>query len=88
MLVICLIVLVISLSGAGLRAITLVPDVLGTLAIITLDNRCEKDLQKASMLDGLERSRLLKNVSIKLGNVKQDSPSGRIGFAAPSKDED
>ncbi|KAJ4248064.1 hypothetical protein NW762_012834 [Fusarium torreyae] len=87
MLVICLIILVISLSGAGLRAITLVPDVLGTLSIITLDNRCDKDLQKASMLDGLERSRLLKNVSIKLGNVKQDSAPGRIGFAAPVNDE-
>ncbi|KYG13767.1 hypothetical protein FVEG_14008 [Fusarium verticillioides 7600] len=87
MIVICIIVLVISLSGAGFRAVTLVPDVLGTLSIITLDNRCEKDLQKASMLDGLERSRLLKNVSIKLGNAKQDSPCGRIGFAAPANDE-
>ncbi|VTT82059.1 unnamed protein product [Fusarium fujikuroi] len=88
MLIICLIVFVISLSGAILRAITLVPDALGTLSIITLDNRCEKDLQKASMLDGLERSRLLKNVTIKLGNVRQDSPSGRVGFTAPANNED
>jgi hypothetical protein len=87
-LVISIIILVISLSGAILRAITMVPDVLGTLSMITLDNHCDKELQKASMLNGLERSRLLKKVGIKLGNVKQNSPSGRIGFSAPARDED
>jgi hypothetical protein len=87
-LVISIIILVISLSGAILRAITMVPDVLGTLSMITLDNHCDKELLKASMLNGLERSRLLKKVSIKLGNVKQNSPSGRIGFSAPARDED
>ncbi|KAL5590236.1 hypothetical protein FOBRF1_013793 [Fusarium oxysporum] len=88
MLAISIIVLVISLSGAFLRAITLVPDVLGTLSMITLDNQCDKELRKASMLDGLERSRLLKKVSIKLGNVEQNGLLGRIGFSAPAYNEE
>ncbi|KAF4951607.1 hypothetical protein FGADI_7382 [Fusarium gaditjirri] len=70
MLVISIIVLVISFCGAFLRAITLVPDVLGTLSMITLDNQCDKELRKASMLDGLERSRLLKKAHMMLVAAK------------------
>lgn len=88
MLVASIILLLASVMGAVLRALTLVPDVLGTLSIVTLDNRVERPLQKASMLDGLDRSRLLKNVKIKLGNVEAGAPSGRIAFAAPAGHND
>ncbi|KAF4451251.1 hypothetical protein F53441_5753 [Fusarium austroafricanum] len=88
LLFICVVVIVpASVSGIVLRAMTLAPDVLGTLSIVTLDNRCGKQLQKAYILDGLERSRLLKQVSIKLGNVERNGSSGRIAFAAPVCEE-
>ncbi|EMT74351.1 hypothetical protein FOC4_g10002462 [Fusarium odoratissimum] len=76
------------IQPSAITAITLVPDVLGTLSMITLDNQCDKELRKASMLDGLERSRLLKKVSIKLGNVEQNGLLGRIGFSAPAYNEE
>ncbi|GAW14092.1 hypothetical protein ANO14919_034860 [Xylariales sp. No.14919] len=81
--IISTIVLMVAAAGAILRRLTVVPDVLGTLSVTTLDNRCERLAKSGSMLGGLERARYLKAVSIKLGDVEPSLPVGRIALAAP-----
>ncbi|XXG97391.1 hypothetical protein Hte_003692 [Hypoxylon texense] len=80
------IVLLAAVASAILRHFTLIPDVLGTLSIATLDNRCENLAKGGSMLDGLERARLLKQVGIRLGDVEPSLPAGRLALAAPLQD--
>ncbi|KAI0972778.1 hypothetical protein F4678DRAFT_52068 [Xylaria arbuscula] len=84
--IISVIVLVTAAVGAVLRRLTLVPDVLGTLSVGTLDNRCERLPTKGTMLSGLERARYMKGIGIRLGDVEPSQPVGRIALVAPLQD--
>ncbi|KAI1304465.1 hypothetical protein F5Y03DRAFT_170339 [Xylaria venustula] len=84
--IISVIVLATAAVGAVLRRLTLVPDVLGTLSVATLDNRCERLPTKGTMLSGLERARYMKGVGIRLGDVEPSQPVGRIALVAPLQD--
>ena len=60
------------------------PDVLGSLSLTTLDNRCSDLAQGGSTLDGMERTRLLKHVRIQLGDINPTGVYGRIALSGQS----
>ena len=68
-----------------LRLITLVPDVLGTLSIAMLDNRCQSVIGN-TMWSSNERVVKMKGVQVQLGDVEPNGDIGRIGLAVPVED--
>ncbi|KAE8139910.1 hypothetical protein BDV38DRAFT_269678 [Aspergillus pseudotamarii] len=56
---------------------TIVPDILGAVSSMTRDSTREPFPHGGSTLDGLDRARLLKEVSVRLGEVRDDSSSTR-----------
>lgn len=72
----------VALTAAILRLITLVPDVLGTLSLAMLDNRCQ-ELAGNSAWTGSERAIKMRAVKVRLGDVHPEGEVGRIALAAP-----
>ena len=76
----------IAAVAAILRLITLVPDVLGTLSLAMLDNRCRTVMGNTAWTND-ERVVTLKGIRVQLGDVQPDADVGRIGLAAPVEEE-
>lgn len=74
-------VMAIAIIGVIVRSQTLVPDILGALSMATLDNQCSDIVKGGSTLDGMERTRLLKHVKIRLGDVNPTGVYGRIALS-------
>ena len=74
------VVVATAIAAAVVRSKTLVPDVLGTVALAILDNRCGTAAQGASGLDGLDKARGMKMVRLRLGDVQPERPVGKIGL--------
>ena len=74
----------IAAVAAVLRLITLVPDVLGTLSLAMLDNRCQTIMGNTAWTSN-ERVLKMKGIKVQLGDVRPDSNVGRIGLAAPTE---
>ena len=74
----------IAVIAAVLRLITLVPDVLGTLSLALLDNRCQTVVGNTAWT-GDERAVNMKSVQVQLGDVEPDCDVGRIGLAVPNE---
>lgn len=74
---------VAAVAGAAARLATLVPDVLGTLSLAMLDNRCGDIAVGGSTLDGATKAALLKNVRVRLGDVRPQEEVGLIALAGP-----
>ncbi|KAJ3546305.1 hypothetical protein NM208_g2074 [Fusarium decemcellulare] len=72
----------IAIAAFVLRLRVLVPDVLGSLALGMLDNRCEK-VMGSSVLHGEDKMTKMKDVRIMLGDVEPHAEIGRIALAAP-----
>ncbi|RFU25800.1 hypothetical protein B7463_g10535, partial [Scytalidium lignicola] len=68
--------------AAVLRFITLVPDILGTLSLGMLANKCQQ-LEGNSSWSGVQRAVTLKNVKMRLGDINPGQEVGRIALAAP-----
>ncbi|KAK8007425.1 hypothetical protein PG989_001415 [Apiospora arundinis] len=86
LLVASLILLAATVMGAIFKGLSLGPDIFGSLSLATLDNQCNDIASGGSALDGIERARLLKRVSIKLGDVEPSSTVGRIALVAELND--
>lgn len=74
--------------AAGLVSVVLkilvpIPDVLGSISVVTMDNKCNNVASGGSTLDSMERARLLKDVEIKLGDVEPAAADGCIALVAP-----
>ena len=65
-----------------LRLVILVPDLLGTLSLAILDNRCQFVIGNIAWTSN-ERILRMKGVKVQLGDIQPDSDVGRIGLAAP-----
>lgn len=70
------------LASIVIRYRTSVPDILGTLSLATLDNRCGDVAVGGTSLDGMDRARLLKHVRVRLGDIDPAGPHGRIALSA------
>lgn len=71
-----------ALTSVIVRSRVLVPDILGSLTLATLDNRCGGIATGGSTLDGIERARLLKHVSVRIGDVNPGARHGRLALSA------
>jgi hypothetical protein len=67
---------------AILRHITLVPDVLGTLSLGMLNNQTHT-LVGNSAWNGWERAGKMRNVKVRLGDIRPGSDIGQIGLGGP-----
>jgi hypothetical protein len=63
-----------------------VPDILGSLTLVTLDNRCGDIAMGGSTLDGIERARLLKHLSAHMVDVNPSAVHGRLALLGASND--
>ncbi|KAI0486371.1 hypothetical protein F4859DRAFT_528139 [Xylaria cf. heliscus] len=79
-------VLAAALASVVIRRRVLVPDVLGSLTLVTLDNRCEDVAIGGSTLDGIERARLLKHVPVRMADVNPGGVHGRLALSGLGND--
>ncbi|KAI0452723.1 hypothetical protein F5B21DRAFT_321457 [Xylaria acuta] len=79
-------VLAAALASVVVRRRVLVPDILGSLTLVTLDNRCEDIAIGGSTLDGIERARLLKHVPVRMVDVNPGGVHGRLALSGPGND--
>ncbi|KAI0442512.1 hypothetical protein F4803DRAFT_551098 [Xylaria telfairii] len=79
-------VLAAALASVVVRRRVLVPDVLGSLTLVTLDNRCEHIAMGGSTLDGIERARLLKHVPVRMVDVNPSGVHGRLALSGSRND--
>lgn len=75
-------ILTIGVASLVLKWKTLGPEMFGFVTSMTYENRYVRLPDGGSMLNGMERARLLKDVEFCVGDVKGDSDVGHIAFAA------
>ncbi|KAI9794778.1 MAG: hypothetical protein M1816_002906 [Peltula sp. TS41687] len=75
-----------ALGGLVLKYLTLAPDILGYVSSYTRDNPHAAVFPGGSHLDGPERARKLKNVVVRLADVRGDADVGHIAFAVKDVD--
>ncbi|UPL00858.1 hypothetical protein LCI18_011792 [Fusarium solani-melongenae] len=75
----------VSMAAMVVRFRILVPEVLGSLALGMLDNRCE-DIKQSSFMSGDDKMAKMKEVKVMLGDVEPHAEIGRIALAAPMED--
>ncbi|EXJ86721.1 hypothetical protein A1O3_03674 [Capronia epimyces CBS 606.96] len=78
----CIILLIAAAVACWLRTQTLAPDIFGYVSSLTRDNPHIHLPDNGTTLSGLERARLLRNVTVKIGDVSSpDDETGRVGLA-------
>jgi hypothetical protein len=75
-------VLIIGIASLILKRKTLGPEMFGYVASMTYENQFVKIPEGGSMLDAMERARLLKDVEVSVGDVRGDQDVGHIALAA------
>ncbi|KAH7406100.1 hypothetical protein DE146DRAFT_754085 [Phaeosphaeria sp. MPI-PUGE-AT-0046c] len=76
------IILFIGVGSLILKRKTLGPEMFGFVASLTYENRFIKLPEGGSMLDAMERARLLKDVEVAVGDVYGNADIGHIALAA------
>jgi hypothetical protein len=77
-----IVVLLIGIGSLILKRKTLGPEMFGFVSSMTYENQFIKIPQGGSMLDAMERARLLKDVEVTVGDVRGDAEVGHIALAA------
>lgn len=80
-LMISLVLQILALASVVLKCFTLAPDILGFVSSNTRDNP-HAPVSAGSYQDGLARTRLLKDVTVMLGDVRSAEQVGHISFVA------
>ncbi|KAJ8108973.1 hypothetical protein OPT61_g7800 [Boeremia exigua] len=75
-------ILVTGIASLVLKWKTLGPEMFGFVASMTYENNYVKIPNGGTMLNGMERARLLKDLEFCVGDVKGDNDVGHIAFAA------
>lgn len=75
----------VAMAAIVVRFRILVPDVLGSLALGMLDNRCD-NIKNSSFMSGDDKMAKMKEVKVMLGDVEPHAEIGRIALAAPMED--
>lgn len=83
----CFILLVAPTVAVHLRRRTLAPDIFGYVSSLTRDNPHINLPEGGSTLSGLDRARMLKNVKVKIADVRGDDGIGRVGLARLGSEE-
>ncbi|KAL2009623.1 hypothetical protein VTN00DRAFT_5430 [Thermoascus crustaceus] len=71
----------VAVAGSIFRLSTLVPDVLGTLSLAFLSNKCQDVAAGGSTLDGCTRATTLRDIRIRLGDIDPHADVGLIALA-------
>ena len=85
------VLLIAAIVSVVLDHLTFIPDILCACSSLTRDNPFVRAPRGGSTLSGFERSRLLKDMRVRLGDVKStDSAPGepRVGYLAFANEED
>ncbi|KAJ4340059.1 hypothetical protein N0V87_002679 [Didymella glomerata] len=77
-----IIILVTGLVAVILKRRTLGPEMFGFVASMTYENPWLNLPTGGTMLDSMERARLLKDIEVQIGDVRGDEDVGHIAFAA------
>ncbi|KAJ4157655.1 hypothetical protein NW754_009301 [Fusarium falciforme] len=75
----------VAMAAIVVRFRILVPEVLGSLALGMLGNRCD-DIKHSSFMSGDDKMAKMKEVRVMLGDVEPHAEIGRIALAAPMED--
>lgn len=75
------VLLVVGGIGTALKYAKIGPDILGYFSSLTRDNPNVAEGMGHTTLDGFERARMLKGLTVKLGDVQPDKNFGRISIA-------
>ncbi|RSL61730.1 hypothetical protein CEP54_006127 [Fusarium duplospermum] len=75
----------VAMAAIVVRFKIMVPEVLGSLALGMLDNRCD-DIKHSSFMSGDDKMAKMKEVTVILGDVEPHAEVGRIALAAPMED--
>ncbi|KAJ4324360.1 hypothetical protein N0V84_003921 [Fusarium piperis] len=75
----------VALAAMVVRFKTMVPDVLGSLALGMLDNRCD-GIKHSSFMAGDEKMAKMQDVKVMLGDVEPHAEIGRIALTVPMED--
>lgn len=76
------VILVTGIVAVVLKRMTLGPELFGFVTSMTYDNPWLDIPKGGTMLDGMERARLLKDVEVCVGDVRGDEDIGHIALAA------
>lgn len=80
-----LLLIVCSVLSAWLRYSVNTPDIMGYVSSLTIENPYARIVEvehgSGSALDGLDRTRLMKNVRVRIGDVWQGEKIGKLAFA-------
>ena len=80
------ILFIVGMIGMMVRYRTLAPDILGTLSSLTRDNPHVPLPQGGTTLNGIERSRMLFDLRVRIQDVKPHEQAGHIALASYEKD--
>ena len=73
----------VALGGALVRLVTLLPDLLGTLSLAMLDNKCDQ-VPGNSTWSASKRTAILRDMKVQLGDINPDGDIGQIALGAPA----
>jgi hypothetical protein len=76
-----LVLLVAAYAGLILKYMTLAPDIIGYASSLVMLNPYVPIPTGSTTLDGLERAALLRDLPVRIGDVRADEPTGAIAFA-------
>ncbi|KAE8153079.1 hypothetical protein BDV25DRAFT_45282 [Aspergillus avenaceus] len=74
------VMLIAAMYTAVIMHITNIPDILGYVSTLTRDNENSAFPHGGTMLDGLERSQLLKDMPVRLGDVRAGEANGYLAL--------
>jgi hypothetical protein len=81
------VLLIIATLDLVLKYLIIGPDVFGTISSMTRDNQEIPQAEGGTFLDGYERTRLLRSLRVRLGDVKPDQGIGHIALATLDREE-
>lgn len=84
----CVILLAAAIFAFWLRRRTLAPDIFGYVSSLTRDNPHLNLPDGGSTMSGMERSRMLKRLRVKIADVQDENGVGKVGlrYAGPAAD--
>ncbi|KAL6792285.1 hypothetical protein GGI42DRAFT_364644 [Trichoderma sp. SZMC 28013] len=77
-----LIMCIVKIAGTALRFVTLVPDVLGSVALAMLPNQFRRLQGQSTTQSGVSWAKNLRGLEVRLGDVEPSADVGRVALAA------
>ena len=78
-------IFITGLAGLLLKRQTLAPELFGFVASMTYENPYVRLPEGGNVLDAMERARLLKDMKVRIADVRVDDDVGHVAFTAEGK---